>query len=155
MLDPVAIRIDYRWRDALFAFIGAKHNADHAGFGLFANELRLRPIIQITQNPHDWRTPWHAPSLGSLLLVEMGDVAGRDRQAVEPASRCDDRIARVLRIEPIGSPLTEAIELHPLDDPPAIDEVTVAAGVQHISFEQLQLQGYVEPITCPARSAPD
>ena len=37
LLDPVAIRIDDRWCDALFTLIGAEHDPDDAGFCLLAN----------------------------------------------------------------------------------------------------------------------
>ena len=143
LLDPVAIRIDDRWCDALLAVISAEHDPDDAGFSLLANQLGLRPIVEIAERSHHRRPPWHATGLGSLLLVEMRNVAGRDRQAIEAPPRRDDRIARMLCKEPIGAPLADAVELDALDDSSAIDEVAVAACVQHIGFEQLQLQRHV------------
>ena len=47
LLDTVAITINHRGGNALLGLIGAEHDAHHAGLGLLANELSLRPIIKI------------------------------------------------------------------------------------------------------------
>ena len=105
---------------------------DDAGFRLLADELSLRPVIEIAKGTHDRRAPRHTSDLGALFLINVSNVQSRYRSAVEPPAHRDAAVARMLGIEPIGPPPADRIELDALDDPAAIGKIAITRPVEKV-----------------------
>ena len=139
LLDPVAIGVDHRRRDALLGFVIAEHDGGDAGFGLLADQFRHFVIVEIAQTSDHRRAPGHAARLRALLLVDMGDLGRRDRTALQPVLQCAIGVARMLGMQPIGPALADRVELDTLHETPRTDG-TGFRGVEEVCLQHLHLQ---------------
>ena len=106
-----------------------------ASFRLLADDLGDLVIVEVAKRANDRRTPRHATGLCALLLVDMGDLARRNRVAGKPASQGVHRVARMGAEKPVGPAPSERIEFDSLNRLTGAQRPT-AGCVEEIGLEQ-------------------
>src|SRR5690606_36263519 len=136
LLDPVAVGVDHRRSDALLRLVVAEDDGGDASLGLLAHDLGHLVIVEITKGADDRRAPGNAARLRALLLIDMRDLARRDRPALQAVLQCAEGVAGMLGVEPVGPAPAERIELDPLHEA-ARTERAGFGGVEEVGLQHL------------------
>ena len=145
-----AVRFGARLAEGLLV-LDAGDEGGEAGLDLLPHQLGLVVGVEVAQLQHHRREPRHAAHLpGPQPLEEMQDAIGRHPMRDQPTAA----VAGVGRIEPVGAPAAEGVELDALQDEAAVGELAGLPAVEVVRLQHLQLQRHRQPVLDPPFAQP-